>query len=82
MRLQEKIDQIKAQIESNIPPEALTVMHRETDTLQNSGITENTLKKGDMLPEFSLADQNGEAVSSKALLETGPLVVSFYRGVW
>lgn len=82
MTLQEKIDQMKAGIESTIPQEALAVMHRETEALQNSGIMDDVLKKGDMMPEFSLSDQNGETVSSKALLENGPLIVSFYRGVW
>ncbi|MEL7029388.1 MAG: peroxiredoxin-like family protein, partial [Pseudomonadota bacterium] len=37
---------------------------------------------GDVLPAFSLPNQDGAAVSSAALLEKGPLVVSFFRGVW
>ncbi|MCG8684741.1 MAG: hypothetical protein MI892_07700 [Desulfobacterales bacterium] len=82
MTLQEKIDQMKAQVESRIPPEALAVMHRETETLINSGKTDNVIKKGEALPKFSLLNHNGEGVSSKALVEKGPVVVSFYRGVW
>jgi peroxiredoxin len=40
------------------------------------------LKKGDKAPEFTLPDQTGTDVSSKELLHKGPLVVSFYRGLW
>lgn len=82
MTLQKKIDQVKAGVENQIPPKALAVMHRETEDLINSGITDRVLKKGDEFPAFLLPDQNREAVSSMALLEKGPLVVSFYRGIW
>ena len=82
MTLQEKIDEMKAGVERQIPPEALAVMHGATEDLINSGATANVLKKGDTFPGFALPDQKGEAVSSGELLEKGPLVISFYRGVW
>jgi len=40
------------------------------------------LKVGDKAPEFSGYDQTGKAVSSKKLLENGPIVLFFYRGKW
>jgi len=40
------------------------------------------LKVGDKAPEFSGYDQTGKAVSSKNLLEKGPIVLFFYRGKW
>jgi peroxiredoxin len=39
-------------------------------------------KAGDVAPEFTLLDPEGKEVSSRDLLARGPLVVSFYRGVW
>ncbi len=33
---------------------------------------------GDMVEEFSLEDQHGDAVSLTALLENGPVVLYFY----
>ena len=82
MSLQEKLDQMKKDFESSAPAEVVAVMHKETQVLIESGITGNVLKKGEMFPEFSLKDQKGEMVSSRDLIEKGPLVVSFYRGVW
>ncbi len=65
--------------------EARTVietMHRATAELIASGVGSRALKAGDTAPPFVLNDANGNAVASSALLAQGPLVVSFYRGVW
>ena len=57
-------------------------MHRATAELIASGAAQLALKAGDKLPAFSLADPEGHTVSSTDLLARGPLVISFYRGVW
>ena len=40
------------------------------------------LRTGDKVSVFSLPDTNGSPVSSTVLLEQGPLIVTFYRGLW
>jgi peroxiredoxin len=40
------------------------------------------LRAGDKIPVFSLPDTTGSLVSSTVLLELGPLIVTFYRGIW
>lgn len=40
------------------------------------------LEAGDPAPAFVLPDPDETMVSSAALLEAGPLVVTFYRGIW
>lgn len=82
MSLQDALDKMRAKFESNLPSEIVSTMHRATDELLQSGIMESVLKVGDPAPEFSLPDSDGEMVSSAALLRNGPLIVSFYRGVW
>ena len=37
---------------------------------------------GDPLPPFELAGSGDEPVRSADLLGAGPLVLTFYRGVW
>ena len=59
MGLQDKLDGMKKEFESGAPPEALTVMHRATDDLLNSGIMEKILKVGEKAPEFTLAESTG-----------------------
>jgi len=87
MTLQDRLDAFKADFEGGRlafkpSPEALDVMHRATAQLVASGQALNAKKAGDKAPEFTLADSNGQLVSSAALLEKGPLVLSFYRGAW
>jgi peroxiredoxin len=51
-------------------------------TLAASGLTETSLKPGARMPDFDLPNVEGRFVASQALLERGPLVVSFFRGGW
>jgi peroxiredoxin len=37
---------------------------------------------GEVLPDFCLTDSDGTLVELAALLEKGPLVISFNRGPW
>jgi len=81
--LQEKLDAFKANFETNIaPPGVAEVFHRAIDELTASGAAEKALKVGARAPSFALPDADGGTVSSDELLGRGPLVVTFYRGVW
>jgi peroxiredoxin len=87
MSLQDRLDAFKASFESGAPPysvpkEAVATMHRATAELIASGQAARAKRVGDRAPEFSLPDPDGRVVQSRDLLARGPLVLSFYRGVW
>ncbi|NLR94337.1 peroxiredoxin-like family protein [Flammeovirga agarivorans] len=82
MELQKSLDRLKAKIEGGMPEEYVKIMHQATKDLEDSGIGEGILKVGEKAPIFSLPNQEGELVSSEELLKNGPLVLTFYRGVW
>ena len=82
MKLQEKLNAFKAEFESKAAPERLAIMHRATEDLRRSGILDRVIKVGDRLPEFVLPNLRGEKINSSELLRHGPLVITFYRGVW
>ena len=87
MSLQAKLDAFKADFEAGKPPykvpySVIETMHRATAELIASGAAERALKAGDKIPRFTLDDPDGNKVSSIDLLRKGPLVISFYRGVW
>jgi peroxiredoxin len=87
MTLQAKLDAFKADFQSgkppyNAPPQVHATMKKATDALIASGQAKRALKAGDKAPEFTLQDPDGNPVSSVELLAKGPLVLSFYRGVW
>ena len=87
MSLQDRLDALKADFESGKFPlvptkDMLATMHRSTAELIASGQADRALKAGDKAPSFTLDDPDGKPVDSDALLVKGPLVISFYRGVW
>lgn len=87
MSLQATLDAFKANFRAgnppyNAPPDIHPVMERATQELIASGQAARALKAGDKAPHFYLNDAHGQPVSSRELLAQGPLVVSFYRGVW
>ncbi|MFG1462142.1 peroxiredoxin-like family protein [Xanthobacter sp. DSM 24535] len=87
MSLQAKLDAFKADFEAGKPPYSVSpavieTMRRATTELIASGAARQALKAGEKIPAFTLADTEGNAVSSADLLAKGPLVITFYRGVW
>ena len=82
MGLQDKLDEYKKSFLEKAPPEAVEVIQRATENLETSGVLDKVLKVGESAPEFSLPDENGNLVDLKGLLAKGPVVISFYRGVW
>lgn len=63
-------------------PEITTAYDRFVAHLETSGMSDNAVQEGDEMPAFGLFDANGHFVTSDDLLRHGPLVVSFYRGIW
>jgi peroxiredoxin len=87
MTLQDRLDAFKADFESGkppykAPPQVIATMHRATAELIASGQAARAKRAGDKAPDFVLDDPDGHPVNSRDLLAQGPLVISFYRGVW
>jgi peroxiredoxin len=87
MSLQAKLDAFKADFEAgkppyNVPHSVIETMHRATAELIESGVARRAKKAGNLAPPFSLKDPEGNVINSADILERGPLVLSFYLGVW
>src|ERR1700757_156184 len=87
MSLQAELDAFKANFEAgrppyNVPHSVVETMHRATAELIESGAARRAKKAGDLAPSFSLKDPDGSVITSADCLKRGPLVLSFYRGVW
>jgi peroxiredoxin len=81
--LQGKLDAFKAEFNTRLaPPAVVEALHRGTEELIASGAQNRALKAGDVAPDFTLPDADGNSLSSTALLAKGPLVITFYRGAW
>lgn len=82
MSLQEKLDALKAQSKTRLPPEAQVVFQRAIDDLRASGILDRVPRVGTRAHDFTLPDSTGRPASLSALLAQGPVVLSFFRGRW
>jgi len=60
------------------PPE----LAQSIEDVQSSFKPDNTIKVGDILPEFELSDATGKLVKSTDLIANGPVLITFYRGEW
>ncbi len=82
MSLQETLDAFRAEFSGKRPPHIVEASARATADLIASGQAERALKVGDAAPVFTLPGPDGKPVASSDLLARGPLVITFYRGVW
>jgi hypothetical protein len=82
MSLEEKLAATRDASARRIPPERLAIMHDATERLRRSGIMDRVIKVGARAPDFTLNDQNGKAVTLSALLASGAVLMSVFRGFW
>ncbi len=80
--LQEKLDARKNAFAEKAPAALLDSQSRMLRELEDSGIYGRVLKVGDKAPDFSLKNSEGKPVELSALLEDGPVVLTWYRGGW
>jgi peroxiredoxin len=59
-----------------------TVRANAVDVVARDRLAENAIGVGDPAPMFVLRDGTGAELHVQVLLETGPLVLCFYRGGW
>jgi hypothetical protein len=82
LTLQEMLRKHKEEVLSHLAAEDVAIMEQATEALVRSGIAARAKKIGDRAPDFTLPNPNGELINLADLLTRGPVVVTFYRGVW
>lgn len=82
MTLQDQLDAFKEKFKTMAPEGAFEAFGRSTQELIDSGQADRALKAGDNVPDFVLTDSDRNEVALKDLLAKGPVVLTFYRGVW
>lgn len=80
--LKEKLDDHKKHFLAKVTDEIVSVVKAAGGELAATVPTRKTPKVGDTLPSFSLVGSDGSNVTSESLLSNGPLVVTFFRGMW
>jgi len=80
--LREIFAERKALIAQYVPPETQSIHARVIAELCESGVGDRAFSVGQKAPSFELKNHNGQVVSSAELLQSGCLVVCFFRGRW
>ena len=77
--------QLKVLIEelgTMLPQENFAVFNNDATRLASQYPAPLKLRKGDKAPLFSLSNATGKTISIEEYLRKGPVVLTFYRGVW
>lgn len=67
---------------NDLPAELAAKIEQGAGEISALDIIGKALNVGHSVPEFSLTNQNGEARDLAGYLEQGPVVLTFYRGLW
>lgn len=73
------------EVERALPPllpEQAEQLQRAAQELATSGISDRVLQAGQPAPDFTLRNAVGVPVTLSGALQGGPVVVTFYRGIW
>jgi len=81
MDLSQSLKIARQNLQQTLSAETLEAVNRPAELISSNSVA-RSLKIGDMIPEFSLPNQNGQLIEIKKLLEKGSVVISFYRGIW
>ncbi len=80
--LNQQIQQTIQVFRDTLPPELNALIEQGAGEISALSIVENALQAGDKAPEFNLQNYSGESRSLADYLKQGPLVLTFYRGLW
>ncbi|NER84847.1 MAG: AhpC/TSA family protein, partial [Leptolyngbya sp. SIO1D8] len=82
MNLAQAIADYQTQASAKRPAAISAAMQQATEELEKSGIVNQALTVGDVIPQIELPNAVGDLISVPLLLGQGPVVISFYRGGW
>lgn len=79
--MSERLD-VFANAARQLHPEDAATVDRLVARLREHHAGESAPQPSEIMPPFTLPDENGHLVSLKDLLTAGPVVVTFHRGHW
>ena len=77
-----ELETLSHEVHTTASPEQLQANAQAISDPVASGLSASALREGDVGPDFALPDIHGHVLALKALLDRGPVAISFYRGGW
>lgn len=78
----EKLAQLRMRHCDQLPTPQMAILTRLTGRLRRGGILQRCLQPGETAQDFSFIDRSNNQSTLYTLLDKGPVVISFYRGLW
>jgi peroxiredoxin len=82
MYFKSQMASLRSKVARELPEGSFDKLQVEAADLRASGKWRKALKAGEAAPDLQLPDRAGGIVRLDDLLESGPVVVCFYRGDW
>lgn len=82
MQLNALLSAMSQDFADKVDPKVLKIMMDSRQQLEDSGLHEQALATGDKMTDFVLRDASNGDFSSRDALTKGPLLISWYRGIW
>jgi len=79
---QQRLGELIEQLKQMLPAEQFAVFDQDARQLAENHPSPLKLTVGDKAVAFELPNPQGERIALQTLLEKGPVVLTFYRGVW
>ncbi|MEX0298772.1 MAG: peroxiredoxin-like family protein [Kordiimonas sp.] len=80
--LNKQIRETIQEFRDSFPPEITTLIEQGAGEISALDIIESARKMGDTIPDAPLKGEGGETIHLSEYLKDGPLVLTFYRGLW
>ncbi|GIN71726.1 alkyl hydroperoxide reductase [Bacillus sp. J14TS2] len=80
-KLQDELDSIWVHGKKTLPTEVVEAFEKSIQDLRNSNSARG-LVIGEKAPDFTLEDQIGKNITLSKVTAKGPVILTFYRGLW
>jgi len=67
---------------TRLPANLINDLTSPIEMLVQSGAAKKALQEGAQVPDFTLPTSDGQEITLSHLLKHGPVVITFYRGIW
>ncbi len=82
MNLNALLSTMSQDFASKVDPKILSIMQSAQQQLEDSGLHKSALGPGEIMTDFVLRDSANGEFSSLEARKKGPLLLSWYRGIW
>ncbi|MBI0038639.1 AhpC/TSA family protein [Gilliamella sp. B14384H2] len=82
MKLIEDLQRLRRDLITQLPQDVQNILDNSLADMLSEKLDSDSLQCGDIAPDFSLISTDNQEINLYKLLETQPVIISFFRGSW